>query len=576
MPTVPLFKRKEKLQARGFPVVPFSAAQTDKALAQALGTVADVAGQAGDIFAAREIQRKAQNDKTAAEQAFFSPGGLKEQIRAARDEQLKIKGQGAINIGTEYIGIQDKLATDFINDIEDDDQKALVQARYNQYRLTPIEVVGRHQIAETERWKQAVAREQIDDVIMDVQEDPASLPAALERAREILKDRPLELAIAENKLEELAAETALKNLSDAVWNESINMILEDGEANIKGSDLPRDTKKKMLKDFRDEKTIQEKREDDALVEVQRATANDFDQRLDTLGIAEVETSNLEPGTSWGQLDYYRKKIAARADKIEKDKVDPFTEFDPATKSDLQKRANTLPEGLTNDDIWGAVGKGKDGGITAAQAQALQIRRDANLAEVDIGRRNKAAHEIIDSLETKKIFDDTDPEQNIFKAQRARDALDQAIEKNKDDRTFDPVKWTEENLKEDAEKGWFGRTLSAISLITDPGRLIVEALAGRVKRADGTEKGPGFLGTLQRPDGRVSTELSIGVEFDGKETEIPSLVPTLTQDETDHLLGGGDPTDAIVDKAVSHAKKRIKQGKSPFAEVDPKRKKAIDI
>lgn len=79
------------------------------------------------------------------------------------------------------------------------------------------------------------------------------------------------------------------------------------------------------------------------------------------------------------------------------------------------------------------------------------------------------------------------------------------------------------------------------------------------------KGPGFWGTLQRPDGQTSTELSIGVEFDGKETEIPSLVPTLTRAEVDHMLAGNKPTLEIVRKAVEHAKKRMAEGKDVFAQ-----------
>lgn len=57
-----------------------------------------------------------------------------------------------------------------------------------------------------------------------------------------------------------------------------------------------------------------------------------------------------------------------------------------------------------------------------------------------------------------------------------------------------------------------------------------------------EKGLGYFGKLKRPDGNVSTELSIGVNIDGKEIEIPSLVPTLTQEEIDYLLGS--PIDNI--------------------------------
>jgi len=85
------------------------------------------------------------------------------------------------------------------------------------------------------------------------------------------------------------------------------------------------------------------------------------------------------------------------------------------------------------------------------------------------------------------------------------------------------------------------------------------------RVDGTLKGKGFLGELKRPDGKVSTELSIGVNLDGKETLIPSLVPTLNKDEINYLLSGGKATKEIVRKAVEHAKGRIAEGKSPFAE-----------
>ena len=94
-------------------------------------------------------------------------------------------------------------------------------------------------------------------------------------------------------------------------------------------------------------------------------------------------------------------------------------------------------------------------------------------------------------------------------------------------------------------------------------------AASTERPDGTRKGPGFLGTLNRPDGGVSTELSIGVGLNGEETLIPMLVPTLTQQERQFLLGfDGDTKDipkSIIDKAVKHARGRIAQGQSPFME-----------
>ena len=85
-----------------------------------------------------------------------------------------------------------------------------------------------------------------------------------------------------------------------------------------------------------------------------------------------------------------------------------------------------------------------------------------------------------------------------------------------------------------------------------------------KRADGTEKGSGYFGEIKRPDGNISTELSVGINIGGKEVEIPTLVPTLNRGEIDYLVGGGKPTKEILDKAVRFSFDRIKQGKSPFA------------
>jgi len=89
--------------------------------------------------------------------------------------------------------------------------------------------------------------------------------------------------------------------------------------------------------------------------------------------------------------------------------------------------------------------------------------------------------------------------------------------------------------------------------------------GGLLRLDGTKKGPGFLGRLDRPDGGYSTELSIGVEFDGKEVQIPSLVPTLTPGEIELLLSGGEITPEIINKAIQHARDRMSKGLSPFYE-----------
>ncbi len=94
--------------------------------------------------------------------------------------------------------------------------------------------------------------------------------------------------------------------------------------------------------------------------------------------------------------------------------------------------------------------------------------------------------------------------------------------------------------------------------------LIKQLA-KMTRTDLTWKGPGFFGELKRPDQKVSTELSVGTNSDGKAYLIPALVPGLTQEEINHLLGDGRLTKPIFDKAVTSAKMRMSQGKSPFAQ-----------
>lgn len=94
-----------------------------------------------------------------------------------------------------------------------------------------------------------------------------------------------------------------------------------------------------------------------------------------------------------------------------------------------------------------------------------------------------------------------------------------------------------------------------------------------KRVDGTDKGAGFLGVLKRPDGGVSTEISISTDAIGGK-DFPLLVPTLTRQEVNQILAaptGKDfyknvPKSAIA-KAEAYAEDRVKAGKSPFAGPD---------
>jgi hypothetical protein len=89
--------------------------------------------------------------------------------------------------------------------------------------------------------------------------------------------------------------------------------------------------------------------------------------------------------------------------------------------------------------------------------------------------------------------------------------------------------------------------------------------GTPRRADGSLKGRGYLGELARPDGRVSSELSIGLSFDdGIEREMPMLVPTLTNSEVQALLRNEDPSPLVLKKVSEFYWNRMKSGKPAFA------------
>lgn len=96
------------------------------------------------------------------------------------------------------------------------------------------------------------------------------------------------------------------------------------------------------------------------------------------------------------------------------------------------------------------------------------------------------------------------------------------------------------------------------------------------RPDGTLKGKGFLGELKRPDGTVSTEISVGYEINGKQIDIPLIVPGLNKKELNYLLKTDikskdffkNMPDGLEEKAIAHAKKRLSEGKSVFADAEP--------
>ena len=91
------------------------------------------------------------------------------------------------------------------------------------------------------------------------------------------------------------------------------------------------------------------------------------------------------------------------------------------------------------------------------------------------------------------------------------------------------------------------------------------------RPDGTRKGKGWLGVLPTKDEQgntgVMTEKTVGVNMDGKDHDIPLIVPGLDKDEIDNLAAGRRESRGTLGKAVEHARKRIREGKSPYRQDD---------
>lgn len=98
------------------------------------------------------------------------------------------------------------------------------------------------------------------------------------------------------------------------------------------------------------------------------------------------------------------------------------------------------------------------------------------------------------------------------------------------------------------------------------------------RQDGTAKGSGYFGplTTKNKDGQdeVVTEYSVTMGFGDHDTqvEIPTLVPTLTEEEIAQVLEaaskGENPPTSVLAKAAKHAQERMAAGLSPFANSEP--------
>ena len=89
-----------------------------------------------------------------------------------------------------------------------------------------------------------------------------------------------------------------------------------------------------------------------------------------------------------------------------------------------------------------------------------------------------------------------------------------------------------------------------------------------KRNDGTDKGSGWIGTFENNKGQAVSEYTIGVRINGKEMDIPTLVPGLNKSEIVSVIraseDGTKPPESVIKKAIKHATELMNKGESPFA------------
>lgn len=158
---------------------------------------------------------------------------------------------------------------------------------------------------------------------------------------------------------------------------------------------------------------------------------------------------------------------------------------------------------------------------------------------------------------KILFDTADSMSKYGAAMEARDVRS-FREKNNIPTTYPDMMTLEQTREMEKRKGMKAKDIR-------------ELLARSGSRPDGTPKGVGYFGEIKLPDGGVATEYSTqsdAVKVGGKRIDFPSLVPTLTADElknmTEDVIPNKKPIpEAVMQKAIDHARLRLGEGKSVF-------------
>tara|TARA_R110000823_G_scaffold142576_11_gene272640 strand:+ start:136 stop:1329 length:1194 start_codon:yes stop_codon:yes gene_type:complete len=113
----------------------------------------------------------------------------------------------------------------------------------------------------------------------------------------------------------------------------------------------------------------------------------------------------------------------------------------------------------------------------------------------------------------------------------------------------------------------------------------EDKGGYGKRPDGSDKGKGYLGELKLPNGGVATEFSTQSDAvkdaNGERIDFPSIVPTLTAEETklmtDEIIPNNKAIpEPIMQKAINHANMMLEKGEGVFSDSKTDNKENEDV
>ncbi len=402
-----------------------------------------------------------------------------------------------------------------------------------------------------------------------------------------------------NRINKQKAETTVLDAAFAVWRDTGQ--LADGLAIIDKSGL--DDKARVENEFKtrvtnrraEEKLELEAQQEKDLDAINKLLFSDKDYSGAMLAIENSSLDEKTQGTLFADAER-RAAAAAKGVPLKNDRVEESRLYEESldiwrgtvTKKDFDADLVDNQHKL-DDSAYQRVSSSAANTLKSSQAESLR-RADTETGRLIVDFREEDAFKkfISDGIkglnpDAASLFENVANERRqlqFWSLSRYNAELRQWIEENPDKLGKDFFQFSE-SLKheywnqsiEDLEKlreRTQGEFTAQEFLRTRP--LVAGTNTFGLRNDRITQKGPGFLGALKLKGGGVATEYSVGVRLeanDSKETDIPSLVPTLTKTEIDKMTNDIIPNqkpvpDKILQKAVDHANKRVREGKNVFA------------